>query len=91
MSGAWQEVRHPKARKPHTCDWCQTVIVVGETYAYWFGLADESYEVAQTRAHSDCWDAITREARAYGWEDVCWFAPHRRGMTTEETEAQVPL
>ena len=91
MKTAWQRPRSYKAKKVHTCDWCQTPIIIGETYTYWFGLTDYN-DLGETHAHNDCWEAMEREAsESGGWEDIDWVSDHLRGMTTEETEKQGAL
>lgn len=86
MSGAWARPRKHNAWKQHTCDWCFSAILRGEVYTYWFGPSDDG-EMAQSRTHNDCWEAMEREAAdSGGWEDIDWWGNHRRGMTTTETE-----
>ena len=82
----WQRPRQRTAKVRHTCDWCQTLIVVGERYTYWFGLETGGYGTASTKAHDDCWAAMDREASRRGWDELDWVGTHKRGMTTEESE-----
>ena len=76
-----------KARKLHTCDWCATHIIAGETYQRWMWV--DGRDAIPTKVHLDCLAAIRRE-QEFGLFDDEWSPGERkRGMTMEETEAQI--
>lgn len=77
MSGELYFEKWRKARKEHTCTWCQEKIEKGETYHFEKLMRDG--EFWEKKLHGECWDAW-REVRHYftvehGWEsdeDESW-------------------
>ena len=69
------------ALKVHTCSWCETQIVPGETYHRWRYL--DARDAGTVREHLECYEAMCRES---GGGEIEWSEPRRRGMTMDEME-----
>jgi len=71
------QVKSVKARKAHTCWWCETMIAKGEVY-HWSSIWIDSAIPDVSRLHLVCLEAITREG------GDCGKGPHDKGKTCLE-------